>query len=170
MSTCAHAQSWPRQPEAAPCLRHSCRHGKGRCTGLAWALLPREAARPRWRPWPGQSAGWRPRPGPGCGPATCFLSGGWRQLWTEGWPPSGRRCLEKRAFWRLVLSHHFLQEPPLTSLSPQRSPSPERAEHGASFYLARGPGGQMEMRLSWRPLYLSRLGCCFLESPGPRWT
>lgn len=111
------------RPELAPAacvasfLRRSCRLGKEETGWAGLSRVPQRGGRGKvggrgQARVPGRGRGW----GVAC--ATCFLSCRWRWLWTEGWPPSGRRCLEKWGFWRLsqlppefirILYHFFLQ-------------------------------------------------------------
>ena len=169
VSACTHAQSWPRQPAWPPSSGAAADSGRRRRAGPASAVFPREVARPRWE------AEARPecRAGAGAGvcPATCFLSCRWRQLWTEGWPPSGRRCLEKWGFWRLsqlppefmlILYHFFLQA--VTQL-----PYPQ-GEWGDYFICPVGLSAVPRGRRTLSPLGVPPappgLNRCFPEGPG----
>lgn len=105
VSTCIHAQSWLLSPKLAPSLLHSCRLGGRRRVGLASALLPREAARPRWEAearserWVGVGAGVR---------ASCPATGG---NFGRKVGPIRKALPREGGFWRLS------QLPPSSSWS-----------------------------------------------------
>lgn len=85
VSTCPHAWSWPRRPHGClpSCPPHS---EEGSRSGWPRPRSPGRRPGQGGRPRPGQSAG------RGLCQGSCFLSGQWWQLRTEGWPPSGRHC------------------------------------------------------------------------------